>query len=88
MLLPRNAHTFLARLHSGMCLAFGRKVTDVLTTQSALQEDTPKERSVALQTELACIRAEIAALKADVAAIKKDLLIVRQGVGVLLVRRQ
>ncbi len=81
-------HTVVGLFHSGICLAYGSKVTDVLTPSSAAQEDTPTDRVVVLQTELACIRAEIAALKGEMAAIKKDLLMIRQGVGVLLVRRQ
>jgi hypothetical protein len=63
-------------------------MTDVAAGGSAAQAEAVEDRPLDVRVELTRMRDEMAALKAEMIAIKKDLLMVRQGVGVLLVRRQ
>ena len=70
----------------GMTFAHIPSMTDVLAPTSVVQE-TSDDPLVGLHTQLAGVRAEMVAMRAEIAAIKKELLMVRQGIGVLLVRR-
>ena len=63
-------------------------MTDASATAAAAHVEESNDSLVDLRVELASMRAEMVAMRAEMTAIKKDLLLVRQGVGVLLVRRQ
>ena len=63
-------------------------MTNASATAAAAQVEEGNDSLVDLRAELASLRAEMVAMRAEMTAIKKDLLLVRQGVGVLLVRRQ
>ena len=86
MLVCPGASGVLGTFHTGIRFAGFLWMTDALAS-SAAHGEAGTDSLVDLRAELACMRAEMMAMRAEMAAIKKDLLMVRQGVGILLVRR-